>query len=157
MGLMTLGLGAIPVVGGLFVALRSGLASARSDKPERLPLCKLGEVPEKGILEKAINFKMRRGPAVESISRVVFVTRDPNGGEILCMSGECTHLSCPVQKKEVKLEKGGDAPLACPCHGGKFSTTGEPLEGPPRRPLRRLKLELPADKKPGSMIWLLEV
>lgn len=156
LGLLTFGLGAIPFAGGAFVAIRAGLASAKSEKPERLPLCKLSEVPKNGILEKAINFKMRRGPSVESVSRVVFVSRDKEG-TIFCMAGECTHLTCPVQKRDVSLSAGGTAPLACPCHGGKFSATGEPLEGPPKRPLRRLKLEVPSDQKPDSMIYLLEV
>jgi cytochrome b6-f complex iron-sulfur subunit len=72
------------------------------------------------------------------------------------MSGECTHLTCPVQKKDVeKGAPGDDAPLRCPCHGGVFSRTGEVLDGPPPRPLRRLAIELPADGV--GMIHLLEV
>ncbi len=153
--LVTAALASIPIVGGLFVALRMALAPAGSDRPERLPLCRPSEVPQDDILVRAVSFQMRRGPTVESISRVVFVTREPDAPEkIFAMSGECTHLTCPVQKREV--EKGDDeAPLRCPCHGGVFSRTGEVLDGPPPRPLRRLAIEVP-DEEDG-MIFLLEL
>ena len=75
---------------------------------------------------------------------------------ILALSGECTHLACPVQDRTLKTEAGVDAPLTCPCHGGMFSQTGEVLAGPPERPLRRLQLDtLPAE--PSGMLHLLEV
>ncbi len=154
---VTLLLGSIPFVGGLIVALRAGLAPARSDRPARLPLCRLDEVPPDDILVRVVSFQMRRGPAVEDVARVVFVTRDPaEPGRILALSGECTHLTCPVQKREVeKAAPGDEAPLRCPCHGGRFSRTGEVLGGPPPRPLRRLAHEPPADGR--GMIWLIEV
>ncbi len=153
---MTVALASVPVLSGLIVALRTALAPAHSERPERFPLCKVSEVPDDDILERSVSFRMRLGPRVEDFTRVVFVTRDPASGEILAMSGECTHLTCPVQKREVVKLKGDDvAPLACPCHGGRFSRTGEVLDGPPPRPLRRLKIQLP-DGDDG-MIWLLEV
>jgi len=47
----------------------------------------------------------------------------------------CTHLSCPV------LPKPEEGRFHCPCHEGHFSlATGEPLAGPPRRPLPRVVL-----------------
>ena len=50
---------------------------------------------------------------------------------------KCTHLSCPVIPKPEKNC------LQCPCHDGIFDlATGQPLSGPPRRPLPRLKLEV---------------
>lgn len=153
---MTIALGSVPVLGGLVVALRTALAPAHARRPERLPLCKVEEVPDDDVLERSVSFRMRQGPRVEDFTRVVFVTRDPDSGQILAMSGECTHLTCPVQKREVRKLSGDDkAPLACPCHGGRFSRTGEVLDGPPPRPLRRLKIQLPEDSK--GMIWLLEL
>jgi Rieske Fe-S protein len=154
---MTIALGSVPVLGGLIVALRTALAPAHSERPDRFPLCKVTEVPDDDILERSVSFRMRLGPRVEDFTRVVFVTRDPDSGQILAMSGECTHLTCPVQKRDVVKLKGDDvAPLACPCHGGRFSRTGEVLDGPPPRPLRRLRIQLP-DGDPDGMIWLLEV
>lgn len=148
-------LAAVPILGAAFVALRTALASSHTDAPDRLPLCRMDAVPEDDILERAVVFQVRRGPVVETVSRVVFVTRtpeEPNG--ILALSGECTHLTCPVQKRTVSVGSG-EAPLACPCHGGAFSRTGEVVAGPPPRPLRRLRIELPEDG--AGMIHLLEL
>ncbi|MEZ5964760.1 MAG: ubiquinol-cytochrome c reductase iron-sulfur subunit [Planctomycetota bacterium] len=140
---VTVALGAVPVVGGLFAALRAALAPPATEKPDRIPLCRLDQVPETGIVERAIAYQVRRGASVENVAKVVFVTRDANTQQVIAMSGECTHLACPVH---LNADKDGP-PLACPCHGGRFSATGEVLDGPPPRPLRRLDLELPADGK----------
>jgi Rieske Fe-S protein len=139
----TVVLGAVPLVGGLLAALRAALAPAATARPARIPLCRLDQVPETGILERAIAYQVRRGPSVENVAKVVFVTRDPESKAVIAMSGECTHLACPVHL----AKEGGGPPLVCPCHGGMFSATGEVLDGPPPRPLRRLELELPADGK----------
>ena len=51
-------------------------------------------------------------------------------------SQKCTHLSCAVYyaKDQNRLE--------CPCHQGFFSIAdGSVLQGPPQRPLPRVKLE----------------
>ena len=153
---MTLALGSVPILGGLFVALRTALAPAHTARPARLPLCKVTDVPKDDILQKSVSFRMRRGPKVEDFTRVVFVTTDPATGRVIAMSGECTHLRCPVQKRDVEKLAGDDkAPLACPCHGGRFSRTGEVLAGPPPAALRRLEIELPADGK--GMIHLLGI
>ena len=139
-------LGAIPIVGGLVTALRVALASPATQRPERLELCRKSDVPADGLVERTISFRVRRGAVVENVSRVVFVTRDPDDGDrIIAMSGECTHLTCPVQKRTVTLDSG-DAPLSCPCHGGAFSRTGEVLGGPPPAPLTRFELEIPDDE-----------
>ncbi len=150
-------LGAVPLIGGLFVAGRAALAPARSDAPGRLPLCRLDEVPEEGLISRAISYQMRRGPAVEDVARVVFVTRDPDDpASVLALAGECTHLSCPVQLRTVEADdEHPEAPLRCPCHGGVFSRTGAVVAGPPPAPLRRLAIELP--EADDGMIHLLEV
>jgi Rieske Fe-S protein len=157
LGFMTIVLGAVPVVGGLWATLRAGLSPAHSDKPPRIPLCKLEEVPVDGIKEIAVSYEMQQGPIRESVAKVVFVTRDPKTNAPIAMAGECTHLSCPVQKKELNYDGGNKtAPLTCPCHGGMFSRTGEPVAGPPRTPLRRLKLDT-IPTKPSEFIYLLDV
>ncbi len=147
---LTVSLGAVPIVGGVWAALRAAIAPAPVHKPPRVPLCRLDQVPAEGIVTRALSYQVRRGPSVESVARVVFVSRESGGGAVLALSGECTHLACPVH---LSKEKDGP-PLACPCHGGKFSATGEVLDGPPPRPLRRLQLELPADGK--GMIYVVD-
>ncbi len=145
---LTLALGAIPIVGGFFVALRAALAPAATTKPTRIPLCRLDQVPDTGIVERAIAYQVRQGPSVENVAKVVFLTRDPSTRAVIAMAGECTHLACPVH---IHKDKEGP-PLQCPCHGGKFSATGEVVDGPPPRPLRRLTLEVPQDGK--GMIYV---
>jgi Rieske Fe-S protein len=58
------------------------------------------------------------------------------GGELVAYSQKCTHLSCAVYyaRESNRLE--------CPCHEGYFSIdTGRVLQGPPPRPLPRIRIE----------------
>ncbi|MBI3651466.1 MAG: Rieske 2Fe-2S domain-containing protein [Acidobacteria bacterium] len=49
---------------------------------------------------------------------------------------ECTHLACAVVPQPERNC------FHCPCHEGYFDlSSGQPLAGPPRRPLPRIKLE----------------
>ena len=58
-------------------------------------------------------------------------------GEFAAFSRRCTHLSCPVQYQAEK------ARLFCPCHNGAFSLeNGRPTQGPPRRALDRIDIEV---------------
>jgi Rieske Fe-S protein len=50
---------------------------------------------------------------------------------------QCTHLLCPV------VPAFDTGRLHCPCHNGWFDLeTGRPLEGPPRRALPRILVEV---------------
>lgn len=50
---------------------------------------------------------------------------------------KCTHLSCPV------IPKPAEGKFHCPCHEGDFDLyTGQPLAGPPQRPLPRITLDI---------------
>ena len=53
-----------------------------------------------------------------------------DGGELHVMSATCTHMGCKVNWN--KLEKSWD----CPCHGARYSPTGEVIEGPARHSLK---------------------
>ena len=58
-------------------------------------------------------------------------------GRFLAYSQKCTHLSCAVVPR---VELGV---LRCPCHEGVFDLeSGEPIAGPPRRALPRVRLEV---------------
>lgn len=57
--------------------------------------------------------------------------------EFVAYDQQCTHLQCPV----LPLVEQGK--LHCPCHNGWFDLrTGNPLAGPPRRPLPRVRLRV---------------
>ena len=58
-----------------------------------------------------------------------------NDGKITALSPICTHAKCIVNFNPV--EKSWD----CPCHGGRYTISGEVLTGPPRRNLSRIELD----------------
>ena len=61
-------------------------------------------------------------------------------GKLVAYSQVCTHLSCAVVYD--KEENG----LFCPCHHGLFNLAGQPIAGPPTRPLPRVQLEQRGDQ-----------
>ena len=61
-------------------------------------------------------------------------------GKLVAYSQVCTHLSCAVVYD--KAENG----LFCPCHHGLFNLAGQPIAGPPTRPLPRVQLQQRGDQ-----------
>ena len=61
-------------------------------------------------------------------------------GKLVAYSQVCTHLSCAVIYDQA--ENG----FFCPCHHGLFDLAGQPIAGPPTRPLPRVTLEQRGDK-----------
>ena len=57
--------------------------------------------------------------------------------DLVAYSQECTHLSCAV------IPRPEQGVLRCPCHEGLFDLrSGQPIAGPPNRPLPRIVLEV---------------
>ena len=63
---------------------------------------------------------------------------------ILGFSQKCTHLGCVV------FWSPEESHFECPCHEGFFDLSGEPIAGPPQRPLARIHVEVRDDE-----IWTL--
>lgn len=57
-------------------------------------------------------------------------------GEFLALSTICSHLGCNV------FYRPEENVFDCPCHDGKFDGQGNPIGGPPERPLDRYPTEV---------------
>jgi nitrite reductase/ring-hydroxylating ferredoxin subunit len=69
-----------------------------------------------------------RGMIVSFGGKQLAAYRDPSG-QLFTMSPVCTHAGCIVQWNDA--ERTWD----CPCHGGRYSATGQRTYGPPPRDL----------------------
>jgi nucleotide-binding universal stress UspA family protein/nitrite reductase/ring-hydroxylating ferredoxin subunit len=70
------------------------------------------------------------GGIIRRDGRKIAVYRD-GAGELWAVSAKCTHLGCTVQWN------GAEKTWDCPCHGSRFSVTGEVINGPASQPLAR--------------------
>lgn len=68
------------------------------------------------------------------------VLLQPQPGEFVAMTAVCTHLGCIVKWVEAKQE------FLCPCHGGRFSSAGKVLGGPPPSPLQTYPVAIVGDQ-----------
>jgi len=60
--------------------------------------------------------------------------------DVRAFSVVCTHLGCRVQWDQA----AGN--FLCPCHMGRFDTSGEVIDGPPPEPLPSFPVRLDKDK-----------
>lgn len=64
----------------------------------------------------------------------------PEEKMLLAYSQKCTHLACAV------IPRPAEGVIFCPCHEGYFDLKdGEPIAGPPQRPLPRILLKVWGD------------
>lgn len=111
---------------GQFWLVGRDLYGRGAEQPAAMPIADLDELPIGG-------HKMFSYPEGSS-SRLLVRTGESS---FVAYDQQCTHLMCPV------VPAVEDGALHCPCHNGWFDLeTGRPTAGPPRRPLRRILLEV---------------
>lgn len=112
------------VAGNGLIWLKTLLASPAAAEPEQV-IAAAAEVPVGGM--KLFAYPTPDDPAI--------LVRRANG-TIAAFSQKCTHLSCAVYYSAEHNR------LECPCHEGYFSVDdGRVLQGPPPRPLPRIRVE----------------
>lgn len=85
-----------------------------------------------GVEEKSFDeVKSGEGKIVKVDGKKIAAFRD-DAGALHCLSPVCTHMKCDVAFNDA--EKTWD----CPCHGSRFTTDGEVLNGPAREPLEKV-------------------
>jgi glycine/D-amino acid oxidase-like deaminating enzyme/nitrite reductase/ring-hydroxylating ferredoxin subunit len=77
----------------------------------------------------------RGGGAVVRRGLAKFAVHRSEDGALHVLSAVCPHLGCVVDWNDA--EKSWD----CPCHGSRFSATGELINGPANRPLEAAALD----------------
>lgn len=101
----------------------------RRTAPRWRPLGKVEGFPV-GKITKAVMNPSRGDWAGSIREQAVYVWRK-RGDEFVVFSRSCTDVGCPVNYDD------GSRCFFCPCHGGIFAQGGEPMAGPPPRPLYR--------------------
>jgi Rieske Fe-S protein len=110
--------------GNAWIWLRSVFAAPPDAYPEAV-VAAAGEIPVGGV--KLFAYPREIDPAI------LVRKRD---GELVAYSQKCTHLACAV------FYSAEHDRLECPCHVGYFSIdSGRVLQGPPPRPLPRIRIE----------------
>jgi|SRR5690606_7972224 len=124
------------VAGQFWIAARSLLGRPGAAFPT-VAVATVDELPVGGA--KTFSY-----PDVESAPRLLVRTGERS---FVAYDQQCTHLLCPIvpaRRPDVSVAAAeGGLQLHCPCHNGWFDIeTGQPIAGPPRRPLARVTLEV---------------
>jgi len=78
-----------------------------------------------------VEIEVRRDDWSRSLQqKTVYVWRKDESQWVV-YSRSCTDLSCPLT-----FDPGSEC-FFCPCHGGIFAKNGDPMAGPPKKPLYR--------------------
>ncbi|MFC4873146.1 FAD-dependent oxidoreductase [Negadavirga shengliensis] len=119
-------------------------ASAKRTAKENVRvLSNLAKTAFAPVDEKAFHdIKPGDGKITHIDSRTVAAYREPSGN-MVAVSAICPHLGCQVRWN------GEERSWDCPCHGSRFSASGEVLEGPAYQGLQPIKLTTKKKNKPS--------
>jgi Rieske Fe-S protein len=95
------------------------------------------QAPDRRLRVEARELAARRRVVVEYRGEPVEVFRA--GEEAVARSLVCTHYGCRVEWREDRRR------YECPCHLGTYDEAGQPIAGPPVRPLRLLPVAIEGD------------
>jgi Rieske Fe-S protein len=112
-------------VAGTFTGCGGSSPSSPSTPPTPPPITGEIRVPLMGIGETVSAF----ANLVGGLQTPLAVTR-MSQTEVVAISRVCTHEGCTVN-----LPTSAGATLDCPCHGSRFRTTGQVVNGPASRAL----------------------
>jgi Rieske Fe-S protein len=112
-------------VAGTLTGCGGGSPSSPSTPPTPPPITGEIRVPLMGIGETVSAF----ANLVGGLQTPLAVTR-VSQAEVVAISRVCTHEGCTVN-----LPTSAGATLNCPCHGSRFRTTGQVVNGPASRAL----------------------
>jgi Rieske Fe-S protein len=119
-----LGLTSLAFVAGQLWIIARNLTRRAKEKSVPLGIANADDVPVQGF--KLFHYPSQNDPCV-----LVRLTQN----DWVAYEQKCTHLSCPV------IPQPQQRRFFCPCHEGVFDiATGDPISGPPRRPLVRVSV-----------------
>jgi glycine/D-amino acid oxidase-like deaminating enzyme/nitrite reductase/ring-hydroxylating ferredoxin subunit len=84
-----------------------------------------------------------QGRLVEVGGQLIAASRDSRG-QLMLLSPDCTHMGCRVRWNQA------EGTWDCPCHGSRFTATGEVLSGPAERGLEHVDLPDRRSPKPAA-------
>ena len=73
--------------------------------------------------------------AVLRINGQALAVYKDEAGHVSSFKAHCTHVGCPIEYN------ASERSFDCPCHGSRFSTDGQVLEGPAKKPLESINEE----------------
>lgn len=85
------------------------------------------------LIESTSELELEEGKIVDFDGEKLAIYKDADGA-VTALRPVCTHAGCIVNWNNV--EKSWD----CPCHGGRFSVSGEVITGPPTKELEKVDL-----------------
>jgi Rieske Fe-S protein len=113
---------------------RRALALCGAGLPAAVLACARPEPPDRRVRVPLASLRPGVRLEVEYAGEPAEVVRTGSG--LAARSLLCSHFGCRVQWQP-EAER-----YRCPCHEGTFDRDGQPVSGPPTRPLRALPVEV---------------